>query len=63
MTKGERDFNNFLLTPLDMPMEGKYHMPMIKGMVKKNSQHLPMRMGTALNFVQRDVTVLLELVD
>lgn len=41
MTKGERDFNNFLLTPLDMPM----------------------RMGTALNFVQRDVTVLLELVD
>ena len=36
MTKGERDFNNFLLTPLDMPMEGKYHMPMIKGMVMKN---------------------------
>lgn len=35
MTKGERDFNNFLLTPLDMPMEGKYHMPMIKGMVMK----------------------------
>lgn len=36
MTKGERDFNNFLLTPLDMPMEGKYNMPMIKGMVMKN---------------------------
>lgn len=36
MTKGERDFNNFLLTPLDMPMEGKYSMPMIKGMVMKN---------------------------
>lgn len=36
MTKGERDFNNFLLTPLDMPMEGKYSMPVINGMVMKN---------------------------
>lgn len=36
MTKGERDFNNFLLTPEGMTFEGKYDMPIINGMKMKN---------------------------
>ena len=35
MTKGERDFNNFLLTPDGMTFEGKYDMPIINGMKMK----------------------------
>lgn len=36
MTKNERDFNNFLLTPESVSYDGKYHMPAVTGMVVKH---------------------------
>ena len=35
MTKGERDFNNFVLTPDTFEFEGKYDTPIIKGIKLK----------------------------
>lgn len=36
MTKNERDFNNFLLTPDDMTFAGELDSPVIKGIVMKD---------------------------
>ena len=40
MIKGEPDFLNFLKTPLDMKVEGKYDMPVIKGVILKRPEKL-----------------------